>query len=429
MRPRDGLLKVGVLIDLEWTPQAGGHVKCWEHFARAVAASERCRIDLTVHLLGAREAVTEIGPGARIVTLPPVLDSRRVPFFRRRAGDATDLAPHNRRLARRLASFDVLHATDIFTFARTALRHARRTGSPLVASLHTDLVGFTRIYAAEIIRDTVGDGMASRLAVERLRLPARLAAAMQRRLDRYLRQCVRVLVSSAADRARAERLLGAARVGWLRRGIDKRLFHPDRRDRQWLQREFGVPAAAPFILNVGRIDPSKRPMTVARAVRALIDDGLEAHAMFCGDGPDRAAIGALLGGHASLPGVLPQATLARVYAGADLFAFASRTDLAANAVLEARASGLPVLIARGAGGAGYVARDGVDGVLVDGDSTAAWAASMGVLIADQAAARAMGAAARRWVETEWPSWERVLVEDLVPAWRAAARHRDGALGA
>jgi glycosyltransferase involved in cell wall biosynthesis len=151
--------------------------------------------------------------------------------------------------------------------------------------------------------------------------------------------------------------------------------------------------------------------------------------MFCGDGPDRAAIGALLGGHASLPGVLPQATLARIYASADLFAFASQTDLAANAVLEARASGLPVLIARGAGGAGYVAGDGVDGVLVDGDSATAWAASMRALIADQAAARTMGAAARRWVETEWPSWERVLAEDLVPAWRTAARHRDGALGA
>jgi len=419
MPRRDGRLKVGVLIDLEWGPQAGGHVKCWERFAQAVAASDRCRVDLTVHVLGAREAVSEIGPGARIVTLPPVLDSRRIPFFRRRAGDATDLAPYNRRLARRLAAFDVLHATDIFTFGRTALRHARRTGTPLMASLHTDLVGFTRVYAAEIIRDTVGDGMLSRLAIARLRLPARLAAAMQRRLDGYLRHCVRVLVSSAADRERAERLLGPGRVGWLRRGIDKRLFHPDKRDRQWLEREFGVPAAAPLILDVGRIDPSKRPMTVARAVRALIDDGLEVHAMFCGSGPDGAAIGALLGRHACLPGVLPQATLARVYAGADLFAFPSQTDLAANAVLEARASGLPVLVARGAGGADYVARDGVDGVLVDGD-VAAWAAAMRALVADPRAAPAMGAAARRWVETEWPSWEQVLAEDLVPAWRAAA---------
>lgn len=422
MRPGDGLLRVGVLVDLEWTAQAGGHVKCWERFAQAVAASAASRIDLTVHMLGEREAVSEIGPGARIVTLPPVLHSRRFPFFRRRAGDATDLAPHSRRLAARLAGFDVLHATDIFTFARTGLRHARRTGTPLVASLHTDLVGFTRVYAAEIIRDAVGDGLLSRLAVERLRLPARLAAAMQRRLDGYLRHCARVLVSSEADRARTERLVGRGRVSWLRRGIDTRLFDPAKRDRQWLQREFGVPEAAPLVLSVGRIDASKRPMTVAAAVRALIDEGVPAHAMFCGDGPDKAAIGGLLGPHASLPGALPQETLARIYAGADLFAFASQTDLAANAVLEARASGLPVLLARGAGGGTrYVARDGVDGVLVDdGDGPGAWAAAMRALLAEPKRARAMGAAARRWAETEWPSWERVLVEDLVPAWRAAA---------
>ena len=210
MRPRDGLLKVGVLIDLEWTPQAGGHVKCWEHFAQAVAASERCRIDLTVHLLGAREAVTEIGPGARIVTLPPVLDSRRLPFFSRRAGDATDLAPHNRRLARRLASFDVLHATDIFTFARTALRHARRTGSPLVASLHTDLVEFTRIYAAEIIRDTVGGGMMPRAwrssGFACRRAWPRLCSGGSTVI---CEKCVRVLVSSAVDRARGRAAAGS----------------------------------------------------------------------------------------------------------------------------------------------------------------------------------------------------------------------------
>lgn len=26
-------LKVGVLVDLAWTPDAGGHVKCWERIA------------------------------------------------------------------------------------------------------------------------------------------------------------------------------------------------------------------------------------------------------------------------------------------------------------------------------------------------------------------------------------------------------------
>ncbi len=413
-------LKVGVLVDLEWTPEAGGHVKCWERLAEAAAAGDRGRIDLTVHMLGRREAVRVLGPGARIVTLPAVLGSRRFAPFRRHAGDATDLAPYSRRLAARLPAFDLLHATDVFTFARTALRHARRTGTPLVASLHTDLVAFTRIYTAEILRDILGHGVLSDIAIERLRIPERQAAAMRRRLERYLGHCARVLVARPEDRDWAERLVGQARVGRLRRGIDKRLFDPARRDRRWLEAELGVPAGHPVVLNVGRLDASKETMTLAASLRALGDAGVEAHAVFCGDGPDRAAIEALLGARASLPGVLPQETLARVYASADLFAFPSRADLAANAVLEARASGLPVLVRRHTGAAGYVQRDGVDGVLVDGDGPEAWTAAIRALLADPTAAGAMGAAARRWIETEWPSWETVFTEDLVPGWRAAA---------
>ncbi|MFQ5955019.1 MAG: glycosyltransferase [Kiloniellales bacterium] len=429
MTPVETPLGVGVLVDLEWTGQAGGHVKCWERLAEAAAAQSQCRIDLSVHMLGEREAVSELGPGARIVTLPAVLSTRRFAPFRRRAGDATDLAPYNRRLATRLPAFDVLHATDVFAFARTALRHARRSGTPLVASLHTDLVAFTHIYAAEILRDSLGDGILSDIAIKRFRIPERQAAAMRRRLERYLGHCARVLVSSPEDRDWAERLVGPDRVGRLRRGIDKRLFHPAKRDRRWLEREFGVPASLPVVLGVGRLDASKNTMTLAAALRALNDSGVKAHAMFCGDGPDRSAIRELLGPGASLPGVLPQETLARVYASADVFAFPSRADMAANAVLEARASGLAVLIGRHTGAARYIEQDGVDGALVDGDGPEAWVPAIRALLAEPTAARAMGAAARRWIETECPSWETVLTEDLVPAWRAAAgaARQDGAL--
>jgi glycosyltransferase involved in cell wall biosynthesis len=420
MARSDGALRVAVLIDLEWGPRAGGHVKCWERFAEAAAETRDLGIDLTVYLLGDREAVTELGPGARIVTLPPVLSTRRFPLFRRRAGDATDLAPYSRRLAARLAPHEVLHATDVFTFARTALRHGRRTGTPLVASLHTDLVRFTRVYATEIIRDVLGTGPLSRFAIERLRMPERSAAAMGRRLDRYLARCAGVLVATEEDRARVERLIGPDRVGWLRRGIDKRFFHPDRRDRAWLEREFGVPADRPLVLTVGRIDPSKSPMTLTRALRALIDAGQPVQVMFCGDGPDKAAIRQLLGPAAILPGILPQQVLARIYASADVFAFPSRTDVAPNAVLEARASGLPVLLSRAVGGAQFVQRDGVDGVLLDGHGPEPWASALAPLLAEPWRARAMGAAARHWVEHDWPSWGEVLAQDLVPVWRKAA---------
>jgi glycosyltransferase involved in cell wall biosynthesis len=228
------------------------------------------------------------------------------------------------------------------------------------------------------------------------------------------------MVATEEDRERVGALIGRDRVTWLRRGIDKRLFHPDRRDRARLDREFGVPPDRPLVLNVGRLDPSKSPLTLARALRALIDAGRPVHAMFCGDGPDREVIRQIMGPAASLPGILPQAILARIYPCADVFAFPSRTDIAPNGVLEARASGLPVVLTRAVGGAQFVERDGVDGMLLDWQGPGPWTDAIGALVAEPSRRRAMGQAARRWVEQDWPSWREVVGQDLVPVWRAAA---------
>lgn len=47
-------LSVGVLVDLELTENAGGHVKCWQRIAEASLYLPD-RVDLTVYFLGDRE--------------------------------------------------------------------------------------------------------------------------------------------------------------------------------------------------------------------------------------------------------------------------------------------------------------------------------------------------------------------------------------
>ena len=50
-----GALSVGVLVDLPWRTQAGGHVKCWERFAQAATTlgdDLEIPLDLTIHFLG-----------------------------------------------------------------------------------------------------------------------------------------------------------------------------------------------------------------------------------------------------------------------------------------------------------------------------------------------------------------------------------------
>src|SRR5258708_4981148 len=73
MRP----LKVGVLVDLALTPEAGGHVKCWQRLAEA-AVGYGDRLDLTVHFNGPESRPIELSPSGRYVLLPPVFSPARM---------------------------------------------------------------------------------------------------------------------------------------------------------------------------------------------------------------------------------------------------------------------------------------------------------------------------------------------------------------
>ncbi|MBB4284927.1 glycosyltransferase [Roseospira goensis] len=412
---------MAVLVTLARGPGAGGHVKCWERFAEAAATLPSGPLDLTIYTMADTEAVEPLAPHVRHHALPPVLGTARIPFLEQGAGH-TDLAPHHRRLARLLRRHDVLHATDTFTFSRTAQRVARARDAGLVASVHTDLPAFTTVYSREILARLTGTGRIGRWLLDGLDLPGRLGRNAGRTVARVLTACDRVLVSKDADRALATRAVGADRVAWLRRGLDLDRFHPRHRDRAHLRLDLGVPADRPLLLFVGRADDSKRVMTLARAARLLRDAGHPLHVLVVGAGNRRDDILALLGpDDVTAPGTLPQDVLPALYASADLFVFPSESEVSPNVVLEARASGLPVVLSARDGGARFVRAHGLDGVLVDGPDPAAWASALAPLLADTDTRAALGTRARAIVEQTVPSWRDVLEADLLPVWRAAAR--------
>src|SRR5271170_5807693 len=70
-------LRVGVLVALSLTTDAGGHVKCWERIAEA-AVEFGDRLDLTVHFNGPAIERIELSPSVRYVLMPPVLSTRRL---------------------------------------------------------------------------------------------------------------------------------------------------------------------------------------------------------------------------------------------------------------------------------------------------------------------------------------------------------------
>lgn len=406
-------LKVGVLVDLALTPDAGGHVKCWQRLAEAAAGCGG-RLDLTVHFQGPAPRRIELSPNVRYWLLPPVFSSARLV---RDVPDHTDLAPWHPHLARSLAEYQVIHTTDaFFCYARTAARVARRRGIPLVSSIHTNTPEYARITTEKLLERRLGTGLAYRVAAERLRLPHCVSALLQRRLDKHLASVASALAGylGAPDGDGCGR-----RQIVLRRGLDRTLFSPARRDRAWFAERFSLPADRPIAMYAGKLSAGKNVGLLAPAVAAVRQAGVPVHLLCAGTGAEQAALEAALGESLTCCGPLSQAELARAYASADLFLFPSAIDESGNAAVEALASGLPALLAAGSGVAARMA-DCLGLRVLPGDDPAGWAAAIIDLASAPERRAEMGRAARAYVEARVPSWGEVLEQDLLPVWRAAA---------
>lgn len=409
-------IKVGVFVDLHWLPNAGGHVKCWERFSEA-ATLYRDRLDMTVHFLGDHDHTVGFSDNVRFRISRPRMGTDRFGFLQQGAGH-TDMAPANPDIIDFLPEYDVLHTTDIFAFANTVRRFARRQHRPMCASVHTDLPYFTEVYSREIMERA--PEFVSRFLVNTLRLPNHFGRLMRRRVDVHLSSCSHIFVSKREDIEYLGLAMPEKKVTFLRRGVDLDLFHPSRRDRRWLQETYGIGPDTQLVVFAGRIDASKNVMVLAEAVQLLHDKGVDLHVFFAGEGGSRKEIQDKLGPICTAPGNLHQSTLAKLYASGDLFAFPSESEVSPNVVLEAKASGLPVVVSNRNGGGQFVRQHGVDGIVVGYPTVDSWAGAIGHLLMDENRRQAIAAAGREHITEVWPSWSKVLGEDLLPYWQKMA---------
>jgi len=421
-RGRSTPLSVGVIVDLFQSSSAGGHVKTWEKLAEAARGEP---LDLTVYFFGDKHAVLPLAENVRYVHLPPVWSTHSLRFLEGIPAH-TDLAPLHPRALWLFRRHHVLHATDAyFSLARAARLLSRWSPRALVHSTHTDTPGYTRVYADQVLRRLCGDGWCGRTLRERWRWPDRLGRHMQRRLERYLRCCDWAMAPDQDSLQQLRSAIRPGRLSLLRRGLDTEVFHPRRRDRARLEQQWGVPADRAVLLFAGRVDAGKDVLTLARAARILLERNLPVHLICAGEGGQMQEIRDLLGERVSLPGQVSQDDLAWLYASADLFVSCSQIEVLPNVILEAKASGLPVIVSARGGSAKLVphsaaSRD-ADGVAVAGNEPDAWAGEIETLLRAPERRRAMGEAARRFVENAWPSWQQVLREDLLPVWQFVAR--------
>ena len=163
--------------------------------------------------------------------------------------------------------------------------------------------------------------------------------------NRYIHsQCALTFCPSPSTAAML-RAHGFAHLRIWPRGVDTALFQPARRDgalrATWLTGQTH-PEGKAILLYVGRLSWEKNLHLLAQAYRDM--DHTRCYLVIVGGGPARSDLQrALHGLPVTFTGYLSGKALAAAYASADVFAFPSTTETFGQVVLEAMASGLPVV--------------------------------------------------------------------------------------
>jgi glycosyltransferase involved in cell wall biosynthesis len=279
---------------------------------------------------------------------------------------------------------DVVHVATEATLGLAVLRAARGRGWRVVSSFHTNFDQYGEHYRI-----------------------APLAGLIWRYLRWFHNRTMETYVPSRTTIASLE-ARGFERLRLWPRGVDAGMFRPDRPGRRRVREALGIGDDVVVIGHVSRIAAEKNVGFLGEAlgeVGAARPDRVRL--LIVGDGPARPELEERLGAGAHFVGYRSGEDLADHYAACDLFAFASRTETFGNVVLEAMASGLPV-VAVASGGPAETVRDGACGLLVGPDESARGMVERLLrLVDDDTLRRRMGSEAREHAEEQ--SWDAIML--------------------
>lgn len=304
---------------------------------------------------------------------------------------------------------DLIECQDAYNLPWAVLAHGRtHPGTALVAGYFTD---FPTVYVERPFARFIGQGLAARAG----QISYRYCGQLYRRFDR-------VFGLSEHGGVAKLRGLGVPDVDVLPLGVELGAFDPSLRDPA-LRSRLGLGAGQPLLVYAGRLDGEKRAAVVVDAFRRL-PPALGATLVLLGDGPLRGEFveHGEAGERIHAPGyVSDRAELARWLASGDIYVSGMADETFGISIIEAQASGLPVV---GVSAGAMIDRVAPAlGRLGPVDDAAAMARN--ILDVWNADHRAMGLAARVHVEAEF-SWAHsmdVLFNHIYPKALARAEGR------
>ena len=262
--------------------------------------------------------------------------------------------PAQRKVFERLDSFkpDIVHVSSPTFLGQMGLNYARKRNIPAVSSYHTHFVSYFKYYGFALFE----------------KFGWNFVKWFYNRFDR-------VYVPSPSTAKELE-YRGFENLELWQRGIDTQRFNPQRRNVE-LRKQLNA-VDIPILLFVGRLVQEKDLEDLVAIDRILKEKGNQFKIVIVGDGPMRSQLQTELP-DAHFSGYLSGDPLAEMYATADIFVFPSTTETFGNVILEAYASGLPV-VGVNEGGVVDLILDGHTGFIATAKNTIEIAGKVELLI-------------------------------------------------
>jgi 1,2-diacylglycerol 3-alpha-glucosyltransferase len=301
--------------------------------------------------------------------------------------------------------FDVLHAHSPASVGLLAYLTASTKRLPLIYTYHTSITDYTHY-----IKFIGGTGLIKR------------AAGWFSKASTDLGD--QIVVPSP----KFQRLLLTQKVKQpitvIPNGIDLSMFKTARNPGS-LRKRLGIASDAPIMLTVGRMDPEKRLEFIVEAFDLIADRVPNAHLVFAGDGGSRKDVEARAAAtHAKdrihFLGMVNRAELPDIFHDADVFLSASTTEVHPISVIEAIASGLPMVAVQDEAFEGMI-DNGLNGYLVPLDVNV-YANTLADLLPDCERLKTFGVHSTKLsekysIESQVKALEKLYLEAILQNWR------------
>jgi glycosyltransferase involved in cell wall biosynthesis len=242
-----------------------------------------------------------------------------------------------KKLKKQLIDFapDVIHIATPSLLGAFALKYANLRDIPVISIYHTHFISYIDYYFKHAPF-----------------LIGKVKQAIAGTQKNFYNHCDVVYVPAQSIRNELE-LMGVepSRMQIWRRGINTKLFNPDKADKAFMTKITGN--EYPTVIFASRLVWEKNVETLFRIYDRIQDSALKINILVAGDGAALKACKQRMK-NAIFTGKVDHDTLSMLYASSNVFLFTSVSETYGNVVLEAMASGLPCVIADGGGSADFI---------------------------------------------------------------------------